>query len=260
MSEEKDVFETISDQLVGLAGKASDLVERGRTAEWSDFWDAFQNNGQPTNYSGAFGADGWTVETFKPKYDIVPTNAYMIFRTNKNLNIDLVEHLNQLGVKLDLSQSVNTQYLFTASAFTRIGVVDVSGSTNSSPLDSAFQGCNKLVTIDKIIPKKGTGTNGEFASNTFHTCSALENLTIEGEITSNGLNLQWSTKLSKKSIESVISCLDLTEGRPATSITLSKIAVDNAFEGASDDNGFGNDEWNNLCASARVANWTISLI
>ncbi len=198
--------------------------ELGKQAEYDAFWDLYQNGGKPKDYSTAFGGVGWTEQTFKPKYDIVPTNAYMMFRANP-LAVDLAEYLNGLGVTLDLSQSGNTQYMFQSSKFTRIGVVDVSGSTNSVPLDNVFASCSNLVTIDKLVLKTGPG--GEF-NNTFGACPNLENLTIDGVITKNGLYLQTCTKLSRASITSVIRAL--SPDVSGQTVTLSRAAVENAFE------------------------------
>lgn len=176
----------------------------GMQTEYDRFWDALQSGGLPSNYAATFGA-AWTEETFCPKYDLVPINAYMMFRQNQ-MNIDLVEHLEKLGVVLDTSQCDSFSYMFSSSKFTRIGVIDLSGSTQTLPGDAMFMSCTKLVTIDKIILK--TGTRGEFGTGCFNACSALENIVFEGVITQNGLNLQWSTKLSHDSLMSAINCLE----------------------------------------------------
>jgi hypothetical protein len=217
---------------------------------YDTFWDSYQNFGKRTNYGNAFAGNGWNTDTLKPKYPIVPTNAYMLFRTCTFAG-DLTECLS-----LDLSHAENTQYMFTqARNITRIGVVDVRGSTETLPLDTTFQYCTSLVTIDKIFPKNGT--RGAFNNATFHECTGLVNLTIEeNSIASNGLNLQWSTKLSKASILSVINALSTTTS--GLTVTFSKAAVDKAFETASGaNNGSASEEW--LALRATRSNWTISL-
>jgi hypothetical protein len=67
-----------------------------------------------------------------------------------------------------------------------------------------------------------------------------------GTVSVSGLNLQWSTKLSKASITSIINCLSSTTS--GLSITLSKTAVDNAFTA---------EEWAALENTKH--NWTIAL-
>lgn len=220
-----------NEQRVYDAGYAKGKVEGGGGSSNDAFWETYQNGGDREDYATAFGGVGWTEDTFKPRYDIIPINAYMIFRGNP-LMVDLVEYLNGLERTLDLSQAKNTQYMFSASKFTRIGVIDVRGSENSTPLDNCFSNCPNLVTIDKLILK--TGSKGEFNS-TFYNCSKLENLAIEGVITYDNLNLQWSPNLSSESIENVIRCLSSekdAEGNymvQGKTLTLSRAAVENAF-------------------------------
>ena len=60
----------------------------GKQAEYDAFWDAFQDNGKPTSYSRAFSANWRSLDLFKPKYDIIATEAYMIFNAFP-LEIDL---------------------------------------------------------------------------------------------------------------------------------------------------------------------------
>ena len=58
----------------------------GKQAEYDAFWDAYQSYGEPKPYTNAFGSM-WTAELFKPKYDIRPTNAYMMFHNNIGTSI-----------------------------------------------------------------------------------------------------------------------------------------------------------------------------
>ena len=244
---------SIAEKLQTIAENEQKVFESGKQAEYDRFWDTYQANGNRTDYSNAFAGVGWTSEIFKPKHDIKPINAYMMFRATQ-LNLDLVEHLEAMGVTLDFSQATNTQYLFNNSQFTRIGIVDVRSSTNSRPLDNTFAQCTNLVTIDKIYLK--TGTQGECA-NTFSGCTALKNLSLEGEIKSNGFDIRYSTLLSKASITSIINALSTTTS--GLTVTLSKTAVNNAFEtntGSAD--GSTSQEWLNLIATK--SNWTISLV
>ena len=57
-----------------------EVYEAGKKAEHDVFWDVCQNYGNRTDYSNAFGGQGWRPDNFKPKYDIRPTNGYMMFR------------------------------------------------------------------------------------------------------------------------------------------------------------------------------------
>ncbi len=239
--------------LDGMAVGVDEVFLAGEKKGHDRFWDSYQDNGSREDYSTAFAGEGWTEDLFKPKYDMRPYSSYMMFRDSR-ISTDLPKLLERLGVVLDFSQAQNTQYLFYMSRFTHIGVVDFSGATNTVPMEMSFGNCAELVTIDKIII--GTGKSGQF-SNTFNYCAALKNVTFEGLIIHNGLSLQWSTRLSRASIESVVNALSATTS--GLSMTFSKTAVNTAFEttgGASD--GSSSAEWAGLANTK--SNWTINLI
>jgi len=121
--------------------------DEGKQAEYDAFWDAYQQNGARTNYQCAFGGSGWNVETFKPKYDIVPTDAVMIFRNNAMTN-DLVEILEKLGVKLDFSNCTNMQYAFYSAQFERVGEIKLNPKALGT--EQMFNISN-ITTVDKIV-------------------------------------------------------------------------------------------------------------
>lgn len=181
-------------------------VKTGKKAEYDALWDMIQDNGNPTDYARAFCGQWRNIEIFKPKYDIIATNAYMIF-ANFPQKIDLEAYLQSLGIKLDISRADNTNYLFQGANITRVGVIDVRNSAGSCPLDNAFANCPNLVTIDKLYIKTGIRANSKEFGGTFNNCKALENLTIVGEITDNGLNLNTSPKLTRASLLNIINCL-----------------------------------------------------
>lgn len=229
-------------------------TDTGGKSFYDEFWDEYQENGNRTDYATSFAGDGWDEQTFKPKYDMTPYNAYMMFRGNA-MKIDLVEYLNNLGIKLDFSKSTETGYLFDGAAFTRLGIIDVSGASANVPIGRVFNGCVNLLTIDKVVLKNGT--TGKFDSSAFSRCSSLENVTFEGLISNDGLDMRWSTKLSKASITNIIEHLSTTTSGLA--VTLSKVAVNKAFEtseGAND--GTTSTEWITIIGTR--SNWTISLV
>ena len=235
------------------APKVAEVYEKGKQSTYDVFWDSYQDNGNRTDYSNVFSGAGWNAETFKPKYDIVPTNGYMIFRAS-NIAVDLVAHLENLGVNLDFSNCSTTQYMFNQTSFTRLGVLDFSGSGRPYALDNTFNNSKNLITIDKIILR--TGSKGEF-DNAFPGCTALKNVTFVGKITKTGLNMSTCPNLSKDSIENIIDCLD--EDASGQSITLSEAAVDKAFE-SDEGNNDGTSTVNWLIMTNKRPNWTISLV
>ena len=179
--------------------KVREVFDAGKQAEYDLFWDAYQQNGTRANYEGAFSGKGWTLTTFKPKYDITVTeSAYNLFKACE-LSVDLVQLLDRLGVTLDLSKSNNVQYAFYGSAFTHIGVIN---ATSSSSVNNTFNSCGTLVTIDKLILKS---EGNQTFTNAFNGCRSLENITIEGAI-GNSINFSYSP-LTHDSLMSIINAL-----------------------------------------------------
>lgn len=90
----------------------------------------------------------------------------------------------------------------------------------------------------------------------FNYCQALKEVRFKGVVKVD-LQLKESEKLSKTSIESIISCL-LPDASGKT-LTLSKVAVDAVFETSEGaDDGSSSAEW--LALVAAHSNWTISLV
>lgn len=208
---------SIAEKITKIAENEKKVYDAGKKSEYDAFWDSYQDNGKRTDYSLAFGGAGWNEEIFKPKYAIAPTNAYMMFYQNKSIK-DLS------AVSIDTSKCTNFQYTFSAPALTKIGVVD---TTSANGLFQTFYNSTSLVEIEKIILKPSTSSAKQTLSQVFNLCSSLEKVEFEGEIKTNGFNVQWSTKLNKSSIISIINALsDTTSG---LSVTLSKTAVNNAF-------------------------------
>jgi hypothetical protein len=199
----------IAEKTLRLKTDFDEVYEAGKKAEYDAFWDAYQGNGSLKSYSGAFSGESWNEKNFKPKYDIIANNAQNMFWCN-SMNIDLVEYLDAIGIKLDTSNSLNNSAMFSFSSFTRVGVIDFT-KTNSSY--STFSDSTKLKTIDKII------YHDKLALTTaFTRCTALENIIIEGTIGQNGFDIHWSTKLTAESIDSIVRAL--TTAKSGLTITL----------------------------------------
>lgn len=190
----------------------------GKKAQYDEFWDNYQEYGKRDDYSHSFYNKGWTDVTYDPKYPIICGKG---------------------------NKSSNT-FAYSSITDTKV-VVDVSKSTS----DYLFVACYYLITIRKLISSENTSYNGFF-----NNCKELENLIIEGVI-GKAINLQWSTKLSKASITSVINALSTTTSE--LTATFSKTAVNKAFETASGANdGTTSTEW--IALRATKSNWTISLV
>lgn len=217
----------------------SNGVNEGRSLEQDAFWDMLQHNGKRKTYLNAFR--GWSAEYIRPKYKAVVTDingcGYVF---GDCVNLKKVE-----AQYFDFSQKPtgtnnNTGYLYTFDNCAKLEEIEDIGLAPQFIYSRTFGYCSKLKTIAKM----GVDENTQFA-NAFIACTQLENLTIEGTIGRNGLNLKDSTKLSKASIESVINALSSTTS--GLTVTLSKTAVENAFT---------TEEWETL--KATKTNWNIT--
>lgn len=230
-------------------GDTDAAFEAGRAAEYDDFWNVYQNQGKRTDYQYAFPGNGWTRQNFKPKYDLKPKygGATFMFRIT-GITGSLTDLLLECGVSLDTSGlTTNNSMFYEASGLTDIPRVDLSNCTS---LNLTFSGCVSLEKLSIVV-----GENTSY-TNTFANCSALVDLTMEGTVGKNGLNLKDSVSLAKSSIVSVINALSTATN--GLTVTLSATAVNNAFEtsmGAAD--GATSAEWAALVATK--SNWTISL-
>lgn len=189
---------TVKEEAIKLRQNIDRVYEAGRKSFHVDY----QNGGARTDYGTAYAGAGWNNDTFKPVYDIQPTNAYMIFRAT-GISGDLVSLLEQCGVSLDFSKATNTQYLFNASRnIVRVGIVDVTSSTNSVQMDNTFAQCTSLTTVDLVRINEKT----KFNTSTFSGCSALTFVGFDGPI-SNSLYIQYSPSLTNECIQGIIDHL-----------------------------------------------------
>ena len=231
--------------------KVRKVYDNGKQAQYDAFWDAYLSNGTRYAFNTAFGGEGWTNNTFKPKYDITPHYAYMTFRAT-GISGDLVEILNECGVSLDFSESTMCYYIFSeATKITRLGVMDFSSVSSTTGAEYAFYYCRALETIDEIIlPNKRLNLG-----NAFGGCIALKNVKFGGGAIQYNISFA-DCPLTRASIESVMNALSTDASGYA--VTFSRAAVNTAFEtstGAAD--GSNSAEWEALKATRNT--WTISL-
>ncbi len=237
-----DISAAVSNGIAAVQSQAYDVGHtygkaEGMQAEYDRFWDAFQQNGSRVSYACGFGGEGWTDATFNPKYDMQPTDAYMMFRSSG------MKDLSNLYVKLDFSKATNMQYMFQWAKVEKIGTFDARSCNN---LNNTFTYVLYLHTIEKLI-LRDDGTNA--FTQTFTEANALQNITIEGVI-GNTLDMRSCKKLSQDSIYSIIRALSDTASDK--SVTLAQAAVVSAF--GSTESG----PWLVLCDTK--PNWTISLV
>lgn len=228
-----------------LADKVNEVYEKGKQAEYDMFWDNFQKNGTRQSYAYAFYSNVWDDKIFRPKYDLVPTNATAMFKGAK---------LNELtsetiGVNIDFSKATTSVELFNSANIKKIGIVDLSSITGSNG-QGTFGYNYYTETIEKLVLHE----NMEF-TNFFAWSNAFKSITVEG-IIARSISIHASQSLDKPSIISFINALSTTES--GRTFTVNKTAINNAFETASGTaDGSTSEEWLNLVATK--PNWTISL-
>ena len=222
------------------AGKTSGVAEGKEQGEYA-MWVAVTQNGAREIYNGAFM--DWGMEVFDPPIPIVPKSSYVgaLFAYSPSLrivrgrNIDL----SQRTTNSDTNQSYgNDRFFISCSKLEEVEDIKMPAGYYYR----TFRGCVSLKTIAVLRFNSATMIN-----DVFYNCYELLNLTIEGTIGQSGLDLQYSTKLSKASITSVMNALSASAS--GKSITLSKTAVNNAFTTA---------EWTALAGTK--SNWTINLV
>ena len=207
----------------------------------TDMMNAITANGSRTEYNTAFWGEFWNDELFKPQDVIKPT----VF--NKGMQGSSIENGAYTDL-LDFSNCQNLSAAFYNSKIKKLKVIDARKTTSGfNGMANMFYGCDQLESIDEFYPSNLSSSKAAFQNGTFAGCSVLRKLIVKSEISQNGLDLHWSTKLSKESIESIINNLsDTTSG---LTVTLSQMAINSAF---------GDEEWATMIAEK--PNWTISLV
>lgn len=214
------------------------------------FWDAAGAN--KTEWVYRFSGACWNTYTFQPNFDLILSGNCTGTFYNTKINIDLVEYCERKGIQFSTANVTNPQNLFGYTDFTHLGVIDLR---NCAAMYNLFGSSRKLITIDKIIFKSD---GSQVPDRIFTYCESLENVTIEGVIGQNGLDVSHSKKLSKASIHSILGALAVHPTVANPTITLPKAAVDKAYEtspGAND--GSTSLEWAVACEERSA--WTKAL-
>ena len=240
---------TMAEKLTTIAENEQKVYDAGKQAFYAFFWDEFQQNGELTNYVGAFGGQ-WTPDTFKPKYPIRPTYANFMFYNNLSQALvieDFVEFCKENNVVLDFSNCIASQYGLACLWTEHFGVLDFSKSTNIISLFYSHNNNSGVKKIDEFISSEKTKFNTEASTNgTFHMATQLTDITMSGVV---ACSINFGTcPLNKASIESVVNVLSSTVS--GQTVTFKKTAVNEAFSDA---------EWQELIATI-PAGWSVALV
>lgn len=181
------------------SGELADMVdvvyeagaESGKQTEKDEFWELYQQNGNLTVCDCAFAGRGWTDKTFNPKYKMIPTSAYMMFR--------YTEITKDISDDVDFSKSTNNGYVFYGAKIKRLNFVDLSSAQS---LVSVF---GQSTVTEKISLK--ISNNGAKFTDMFTNMKGLVDLAIDGKILEGNTNLASSTLLSVESAKSFITAL-----------------------------------------------------
>lgn len=227
-------------------------VDKGRDIQEAEFWEEYQAGGTRTNYKMAFAGTGWTEKNFYPRYNIIAKTMQSAF-DSFGFKGSLKDRLEEMGVELILDNYSMSSFFSNASGITELPHLDMSSVTYTM---STFQNMTSLKSLSITLPD-ARSVNW---SSTFKGLTALESLTLIGKIytrTTNAVDLSWSKKLSKESIEGLIEALD--ESVSGQYVTISQTAVNNAFEtGEGEGDGSSSPAWEALIATR--PNWTINLL
>jgi hypothetical protein len=221
ITELKPYLSNIADKLKSLLGitdkinaqdfveKIDEVYEQGKKSQYDEFWDAFQNYGNRTDYGYAFANTGWNVNSFKPKHIIQPTNAtqmfYLLGWSDGSATFDLKAQMEAFGIIIDFSKATNLDYCFQQAKISKLGVIDLTSATS---LAGIFTNTYWLSWIDKIIVSENT------PEISFFNCSATH-IVFEG-VLANNLSLAQASNLDKESLDSIIDTLKDFSGTTTT--------------------------------------------
>lgn len=241
-------------------GKQDGYVE-GKQAEYDAFWNMIQDHGNRTDYGQAFRNWRSRTEYLRPKYKVVPTASTSAMNTFYNC-----EGLKKVEAEyFDFSKKPRGAYQGSGwyHTFTTCGEleeIEDIGIMPDTDLTNTFAHCPNLKKVAMIR----VDVNTVISSGIFENCKSLESVTFDGEI-GYGMNLKWSTKLTRASIENIIN--HLSDNGSGKTLTLSKAAVDEAFRGISAGDfttivpGSSSLDWFNLTHGATVyKQWTITFV
>lgn len=184
-------------------------VEAGKKAEYDRFWDAYQNYGNRADYQNGFSGEGWTDETFKPKYDIVSNNNYMVFR-RCGLK-DLGATIRNSGKRVILLNHTMLQYTFQHSQQLEV-IEGIEFTVPLKHITDPFAYCPKLRKIQTLpIAEDATQLN-------FTNIPALEDISFSGVLPVN-ISFAQSPKLTTESVQSIIDHLKDLTGATAQTLT-----------------------------------------
>lgn len=198
-----------------MASGVNEVYDKGRTDEWSEFWDEFQQNGTRTDYSYAFFDNArikiWNTLNLTPKYDIKPTTAERCFGGCTEIT-DFVKLLDDNAIVFDTSKCTNLYCVFSYVRSKSMPVIDMSVATDIRGL---FEYCFYLESIEKIVWSESILNAG---NSPFRMCYSLTDFESEGTL---AISISFADcPLTVETIKSLILHLKKCTGTEAGKYTL----------------------------------------
>ena len=244
-------YNRILSEVENIPERIEAIYDEGCIKGNRELWDLLTNNNTRTDFNKIFYGSGF--EYVRPPYQIQPTGNYAInqtFAQSKNLKKVEAKYFDFSKKPRGTTNVYGVYHTFNACS--NLEEIEDLGIQPEFSLVLTYSWCTKLRKIAIVRVDENTKYD-----ETFNYCYALEEVRFEGIIGQNGLNFQWSTKLSKASWQSIIGCLSTTTS--GLSITGSLDSIKKAFEtntGAND--GDISTEWLELETSR--SNWKINLL
>lgn len=190
---------------------ADAVYDKGKQDEYDRFWDKFQQDGNRRSYAYGISGMGWTVETFKPKYDLIAKDSATFMFCTSAIKGNLGEILNDLGIRLDTTGCTAMSYMFRTSQFTVLPTIDCRAC---SALTYFFANMPYLTTIEKwILP---TSKSQNFASAFMSTDKLTDINEIEGTFYK---SIDFSSSpLSVATMKRIIGHLENYSGTSSTNV------------------------------------------
>lgn len=181
-----------------MATEQDAVFDAGKKAERIEMWSAVQNGGLRENYPQCF-ASAFNERNFYPAFDFNVKNCQYMFRSFAFYG-DLDQRLKDCGVVLNTANISNASGMFDyAYSVTKLPHLVL---TSPLVLSLTFRSMLALKSLEVTLGRETS------YSDTFHTCSALENLLVHGTIGQKGFNVSASTKLTHDSLMSIINALE----------------------------------------------------
>ena len=253
------VSEDFYNLFMATTNGAEENFDEGKQAEYDRFWDAFQENGERTNYANAFYGFYWNKETLRPKYTckVVGDGGSSMFARcyMKFPPPDPSDLLDMSNIPIDVTEATYCGSMFENARVDNVTLI--FGDKIESLYNAFTKGGGGNVAgmhITLLVPNPDCDWNNAFA---YHPVKEL-NLLDGTVIGTDGFNVQWATGLSKENLTSIINAL--SDSTSELSITISKGAVAEAFRtaGSNHPDGWLSEEWKSLVTTKPF--WNIILV